>query len=304
MAKPTAGALCSVLLGMEYLEHDDELLVANADQWIDVPIDRFLTAARAEPLGRRHHDVSQHASAMVVRRASEDDLVVAVAEKQPISRHATAGLYYFRRGIDFVRGAERMLFKNASRRRRVLRRAGLQRAHPRRQTRRYLSDCRVADARSRHAEEVERFQARAYARRGLSHRMLNIVLPIAGRGSRFADAGLRAAQAADSGPRRPDDRSWSSATCGPACRTASSSSRSPSTSSTLGMRDALDARRARLRSIVPVDQVTEGAACTVLLAREFIDTDDPLMLANSDQWVDVDIDDYLGVDGSPATPTA
>ena len=44
----------------------------------------------------------------------EDDLVVAVAEKQPISRHATAGLYYFRRGVDFVRGAERMLFKNAS----------------------------------------------------------------------------------------------------------------------------------------------------------------------------------------------
>ena len=44
----------------------------------------------------------------------EDGLVVAVAEKQPISRNATAGLYYFRRGVDFVRGAERMLFKNAS----------------------------------------------------------------------------------------------------------------------------------------------------------------------------------------------
>ena len=44
----------------------------------------------------------------------EDGLVVSVAEKQPISRHATAGLYYFRRGVDFVRGAERMLFKNAS----------------------------------------------------------------------------------------------------------------------------------------------------------------------------------------------
>jgi len=39
--------------------------------------------------------------------------------------------------------------------------------------------------------------------------------------------------------------------------------------------------------------VTEGAACTVLLAREHIDTNDPLMLANSDQWVDIDINDYL-----------
>ena len=45
--------------------------------------------------------------------------------------------------------------------------------------------------------------------------------------------------------------------------------------------------------VVPVSAVTEGAACTVLLAREFIDNDDALMIANSDQWVDVAIDDYL-----------
>lgn len=37
--------------------------------------------------------------------------------------------------------------------------------------------------------------------------------------------------------------------------------------------------------IVVVDSVTEGAACTVLLARELIDNDDKLILANSDQWV-------------------
>ncbi len=45
--------------------------------------------------------------------------------------------------------------------------------------------------------------------------------------------------------------------------------------------------------IVTVDQVTEGAACTVLLAKKFIDNDNPLMIANSDQWVDVRIDGYL-----------
>lgn len=45
--------------------------------------------------------------------------------------------------------------------------------------------------------------------------------------------------------------------------------------------------------IVPVRQVTEGAACTVLLAREFIDNATPLMIANSDQYVDVDINKYL-----------
>jgi NDP-sugar pyrophosphorylase family protein len=45
--------------------------------------------------------------------------------------------------------------------------------------------------------------------------------------------------------------------------------------------------------IVIVDQVTEGAACTVLLAKSLINNSDSLMIANSDQWVDVDINTYL-----------
>ena len=45
--------------------------------------------------------------------------------------------------------------------------------------------------------------------------------------------------------------------------------------------------------IIPVNAVTEGAACTVLLARKFINDDRPLMIANSDQYVELRIDDYL-----------
>lgn len=45
--------------------------------------------------------------------------------------------------------------------------------------------------------------------------------------------------------------------------------------------------------VIPVKEVTEGAACTVLLSEEYINTDDPLMIANSDQWVDIDINKYL-----------
>ena len=44
--------------------------------------------------------------------------------------------------------------------------------------------------------------------------------------------------------------------------------------------------------VVPINSVTEGAACTVLLAERYID-DNPLMIANSDQWVNYDINNYI-----------
>lgn len=38
--------------------------------------------------------------------------------------------------------------------------------------------------------------------------------------------------------------------------------------------------------IVQVDSITEGAACTTLLAKEYIDNDAPLLIANSDQFIE------------------
>ena len=113
MRNPTAGALCSVLLGMEYLQHDEELLVVNADQYVDVPIDEFLTAARRGVWdGYMMTFPATHPKWSYAK--VEGDQVVAVAEKKPISRDATAGLYYFRSSRDFLEAAERMLLKNAT----------------------------------------------------------------------------------------------------------------------------------------------------------------------------------------------
>lgn len=46
-------------------------------------------------------------------------------------------------------------------------------------------------------------------------------------------------------------------------------------------------------NIVQVDGITEGAAATCLLAKEFINTDNPLVLANSDQIVDWNSREFL-----------
>jgi HAD superfamily hydrolase (TIGR01509 family) len=62
--------------------------------------------------------------------------------------------------------------------------------------------------------------------------------------------------------------------------------------------------------IVEVDGMTEGAACTTLLAKEFIDNDSPLVMANSDQFVEWDSNEFMykmieqKVDGGILTFTA
>jgi HAD superfamily hydrolase (TIGR01509 family) len=45
--------------------------------------------------------------------------------------------------------------------------------------------------------------------------------------------------------------------------------------------------------IVEVDGITEGAACTALLAKDFIDNENPLFFANSDQFVEWDSNEFM-----------
>ena len=45
--------------------------------------------------------------------------------------------------------------------------------------------------------------------------------------------------------------------------------------------------------IVETEGMTEGAACTALLAKEYIDSDAPLFFANSDQFVEWDSNEFL-----------
>jgi NDP-sugar pyrophosphorylase family protein len=46
-------------------------------------------------------------------------------------------------------------------------------------------------------------------------------------------------------------------------------------------------------TIITVDQLTEGTVCTVLFARKYINNNVPLLIANSDQWVEFSLDAML-----------
>ncbi len=46
-------------------------------------------------------------------------------------------------------------------------------------------------------------------------------------------------------------------------------------------------------TFIPVSRVTEGTACTVLYARKVLNLDQPVVVANSDQIVDIDFNDFI-----------
>ncbi len=46
-------------------------------------------------------------------------------------------------------------------------------------------------------------------------------------------------------------------------------------------------------TFIPVHQLTEGAVCTILHSHRLINNKTPLLLANSDQYVDVNMSDYI-----------
>ena len=62
-----------------------------------------------------------------------------------------------------------------------------------------------------------------------------------------------------------------------------------------GMIDTLHRITNNSCKIVEVEGLTEGAACTALLAREHIDCDDDLLIANSDQFIEYQRENFISL---------
>ena len=111
---PTAGAACTALLAIERINPEEELLIANGDQILLADLNAILDEFRERKLdaGTIVFD-SIHPRWSYVRLNTQSGLVVEATEKRPISRLATAGIYYFRRGGDFCDAASGMIRKGA-----------------------------------------------------------------------------------------------------------------------------------------------------------------------------------------------
>ena len=106
----TAGALCTCLMAIDYMNDDLPLIIANSDQIIDVDyteVIKYFDEICAEAGVITFPNIHPRWSYARIER----DEVVEVAEKRPLSKNAIAGFYYYKCGKDFVAAAKKALLK-------------------------------------------------------------------------------------------------------------------------------------------------------------------------------------------------
>lgn len=107
----TEGAACTALLAEEYINCDEDLLIANSDQIIEYEINNFITLKKLAPVdGIVFTFKATHPKWSFVKVF--DGFVTQVEEKNPISDVATCGIYWYKKGSDFVSYAKKMISEN------------------------------------------------------------------------------------------------------------------------------------------------------------------------------------------------
>ena len=108
----TEGAACTTLLAKEFIDNDEPLLMANSDQFVEWDSNETLYAfSNGNCDGGIITFPATHPK-WSYAKLGEDGYVSEVAEKKPISEHATVGIYWWAKGSDYVKYAEQMIEKD------------------------------------------------------------------------------------------------------------------------------------------------------------------------------------------------
>lgn len=108
----TEGAACTVLKARDHINNDEHLVIANSDQYLEWDADEFLGTAVSREVDCLISTFKSLHPKWSYAKLDENGKVTTVAEKNPISENATTGIYYWRRGQEFVKYAEQMIEKN------------------------------------------------------------------------------------------------------------------------------------------------------------------------------------------------
>jgi len=290
---PTSGALCSCLLAVDVLDANEPLVIANSDQIIE------------DGLAQAVHTLcANNCSAGVITFESvhprwsyvvHDDQgeVIQVFEKKVASRNAIAGFYYFQSASVFLEAAKQVILNDAdvgglyfisSSLNEIILKGGkvLQLPIASHAYHSFYAPAKIVE-----------FEQSSYAkalRDGIyALKAVNVIIPAAGEGSRFKKAGWKKPKPfIDVDGQMMLERVINNVTPTEAAVTI------------LLRQDHLDAHpkisyklQEKGYNITSVSRLTEGTASTVLLARQGFDNDQPMLVANSDQLVDFNVNDFI-----------
>ena len=108
----TEGAACSALLAKKFINNETPLLIANSDQFIEWKSDQVMYSMMSKKIDGAILTFNSSHPKWSYAKIDTDGYVKEVAEKKPISKHATVGIYYWNKGESFVQYAEQMIKKN------------------------------------------------------------------------------------------------------------------------------------------------------------------------------------------------
>lgn len=106
------GAAWDTLLAKQFINNDKHLLIANSDQFIEWDSCEFMYSMLCSDTDGGIVTFEASDSKWSYAKVEQDGYVSEVAEKKVISNEATVGIYYWKRGSDYVQCAEQMISKN------------------------------------------------------------------------------------------------------------------------------------------------------------------------------------------------
>lgn len=108
----TEGAACTSLLAEKYIDNDKALIIANSDQFIEWDSSATMYSIVSSGVDGAILTFKSTHPKWSYAKVNSDNIVTEVAEKNPISNNATVGIYYWKKGSDYVKYAKQMIEKN------------------------------------------------------------------------------------------------------------------------------------------------------------------------------------------------
>lgn len=108
----TEGAACTTLLAKEFIDNESPLLIANSDQFIEWDSTETMYKFDHEKIDAAIVTFPNKHPKWSYAKLDDHGYVIEVAEKKPISEHATVGIYYWKKGSDYIKYANEMIEKN------------------------------------------------------------------------------------------------------------------------------------------------------------------------------------------------